>query len=100
MYHNLKMMRLSSVSQMEIQNLEEFELEEIEGSLKNKKIPEFNYKQIYKVGFFDFQAKHRFRRIELTILATKGQTDLMLINKDNVNLAKREGFKYMHIGAI
>ena len=24
----------------------------------------------------------------------------MLINKDNVNLAKREGFKYMHIGAI
>lgn len=98
---DLKMLKIfDKIRTPSILNGEEFEFTEIEETLKDEKIPRYDFKQIYQYGTFDKFQKHRFRRLELAVPATKGTTEFLMISFDKVKDAIADGYKYMHIGAV
>ena len=80
-------------------NAQEFEYNEIESSVRESSAPIFSFHEIYKRGSFRMDS-HRFKILELTVLATGEETDIRLITPKEVSEAFQKKYSYMHIGAV
>jgi hypothetical protein len=79
---------------------QELEIQEMENRLVNWSMPEIKFKEIYKIGTFDFKSQKIIHTVESATSVSNKHETINLLNKKLLETHYREGYRYIHLGLI